>query len=118
MKEIPQGKDLEDLIIQYATVLAGNEQLCNLMLRQEEIAYDDPMGARDIQVELNWASYEFSKEQGFEGHPDGPLIGPLKLAQRVVVSMLKGELKDLSSEETRQFIRRKLIDSAWFYGVD
>ncbi|MDN3720139.1 hypothetical protein QW131_15380 [Roseibium salinum] len=44
MKEIPQGKDLEDLIIQYATVLAGNEQLCNLMLRQEEIAYDDPMG--------------------------------------------------------------------------
>ncbi|TYC64216.1 hypothetical protein FMN50_01410 [Rhodobacterales bacterium] len=118
MKEIPEGKELEDLIIQYAKVLAADEKLFNLLLRQEEIAYDDPMEARDIQVTLNWESYEYGKELGFEGAPYGPLVRPFKLAQRVVLSVVKGELKDVSSEEARQFIRRKLADSPDFYGVD
>lgn len=117
MREIPQGNDLEDLIIEYAQVVAGDERLCKLMLRRNEIAHDDPMEARDIQAMLNWESYDYSKKIGFEGAPYGPVLGPLKLAQNVVLSMLKGEIKDLTSDEARQYIRQKLQDSPSFYGV-
>jgi hypothetical protein len=117
MKEIPTGKDLEDLIIEYALIVAEDQRLCKLMLRRDEIAYDDPMEARDIQVELNWVSYEYGKEKGFEGGPYGPLIGPLKLAQDVVHSMLKGEINNLTSEETRQFIQQEIKDHSSFYGI-
>ncbi|WP_029060812.1 hypothetical protein [Labrenzia sp. DG1229] len=115
MREIPQGNDLEDLIIECAQIVARDKRLCKSMLRRDEIAYDDPMEARDIQAMLNWESYDYRKKIGFEGAPYGPVIGPLKLAQDVVHAMLTGEIEDLTSDEMQRFIRQQLQEYPSFY---
>ena len=104
--------ELEDLIIEYALIAAEDEAVCELIRQQDAVAENDPDEASNIQGLLDAKLYGFLKKKQLSGS----LVRQMKMAHLLVRKLHSGELNQIDSSETRDFMRHEFKSFPWYWG--
>lgn len=108
-----ESSQVVDLSIDFAKQYISDQSFCDLLQYQDQIAKDDPIEASEVQSKINSFLYKFLDER----QASHLLLQKTRVALSLIRPKMKGEIEEIDSPETIEFIKEQFINYPHFYGT-
>lgn len=105
-------EDIVSLVLELAGDLVSEADFCKLIVQQQTIASSDPIAAGKIQETMNARFYAFLRDKKLPSD----FVNQLKIVVPLISMKMNDELKEIDSDESKDFVIGKLKQYPGFYG--